>query len=360
MAVQCIYCGKTLRDDARFCNNCGTPVPSGLPHAQVRPSGGMRNNPSTPGNLTNDFSRPPVEQRGSRPPIREQIAQQPTSRPPISSMQAEDLPTSPLMASPPLRPIPPTPMFAPTGNEQLPFAGQTSLDEVTQRKKYAPGMRNPVSSPPMTPPPLSRATNSAMQERPQVPPTPVFAPPGRVSTKRRSGLPLVLVLVLLFLLIVGGLAAWLVVFQPFTVPAVTEPQQSFQNAGLGIALQYPNGWSARVDSKDGTVNFYDSTQTDQVNIAASPATGMSAAEYLQKQAKQAGLKSADPISFGGATWQQGQGSIMQSGASYIETLLVTIHGSHYFTITQLAPQATYADEEKIVFSSMRTSFHFLS
>ncbi len=50
--------------------------------------------------------------------------------------------------------------------------------------------------------------------------------------------------------------------------------------------------------------------------------------------------------------------MLQSGANYTATLLVTMHGDHYYTILQLAPSSTYPLEEQLVFSKMRSSFQF--
>jgi len=170
-------------------------------------------------------------------------------------------------------------------------------------------------------------------------------------------------LVLLLLLIVGGVGAWIVVFQPFTIPAITQPQQSFKDTNLGLSLLYPSGWMVQVDHNTATVHFSDSSHTAQFNIVIAAANGTDASQSLQKEATQlgmTGLKPGEPVSFAGVSWQQLQGSVQQNGANYTEMLLATVHGDRLITIMQLAPQATYTDEEQIVFSGMRSSFQFLS
>jgi hypothetical protein len=73
----------------------------------------------------------------------------------------------------------------------------------------------------------------------------------------------------------------------------------------------------------------------------------------------AGLQTPAALSFAGASWQEVQGSVQQSGANYKATLLVTMRGERYYAILQLAPSSTYALEDQLVFSKMRSSFHFL-
>jgi predicted Zn-dependent protease len=170
-------------------------------------------------------------------------------------------------------------------------------------------------------------------------------------------------LFLVFLLIAGAIGAWIVLFQPFAVPDITQPQQHFQNPSLGVSLQYPSGWTTQMDAKTGAVYFYDSTHTDQVNIVTVAANGTDPGQYLQKEATQLGitaLKTKAPASFAGTTWQQAQGILLQNGANYTETLFVTLHNQRFYTFMQIAPQSTYNDEERLVFSSMRSTFQFMS
>ena len=67
MAIQCTHCGTTLKDDARFCNICGTLVPS----HPFSPKSGV-SSPSSAGQPDSTIIR------GG---IREQIAQQPPAHP---------------------------------------------------------------------------------------------------------------------------------------------------------------------------------------------------------------------------------------------------------------------------------------
>jgi hypothetical protein len=72
-----------------------------------------------------------------------------------------------------------------------------------------------------------------------------------------------------------------------------------------------------------------------------------------------GAKVGTPLSFAGARWQLVQGSVQKSGANYTETVLATVHGNHLLTLIQSAPQSIYADEEKLVFSGIRSSLEFV-
>jgi hypothetical protein len=129
---------------------------------------------------------------------------------------------------------------------------------------------------------------------------------------------------------------------------------------LGISLLYPNGWKALLDQHTSTARLYDSTNTAQITISITDATGKEMGQYLEQQAKEQGMtamKSAT-VSFAGASWQQLQGGMQQLGANYTATMLATIHGKHLFTIIQAAPQNTYQDEERVVFAPMRRSFSF--
>ena len=170
-------------------------------------------------------------------------------------------------------------------------------------------------------------------------------------------------LVLLCLLLGGGVATWIVLAQPFTIAPITKPWQDYRSTALGVSMAYPTGWNKQEDQKNREVHFYDTSHTVQVNLAVADANGQSADQYLQKQATSMGLtgaKSGEPLTFAGASWQEVQGSMQQQGATYTGTILVTLHGNTLITLTQLAPQARYADAEQTIFSYMRASFQFLS
>jgi len=233
----------------------------------------------------------------------------------------------------------------------------------------AMNMQNYTSTPPAGQPALGTAWETPGstpvlptqgQAWSQKAPTPAFEPQPRRSKTR---VPVLVTLVLVCLLVVAGVAAWILEFKPFSIPQVTQPQQQFQSSALGVSLSYPNGWSVQVDRKNGTAHFSDSSHTAQFSVIIVPANGQDAGQYLLTQAAQlgmTGLKPGPALSFAGSTWQQTQGTVQQAGANYTETLLVTTHGSSLVSIIQQAPQVTYTEEEQTVFAGVRSSFQFLS
>ena len=268
-------------------------------------------------------------------------------------------------------PTPSRPMAEPVQPQRRP--GQ-QLDNFSDR--IAVQQQSPISQPP-----YQHATGSVAQDSHTVfpvapiPATPApdarkasssMAPPSQLPTpkQRKSRRPLAIILAILLLLLVGGgIGAWIVLEQPFTVAGVTQPQQTFSNAQIGVSLSYPNGWIAKVDAQKKTAFLSDSSQTAQFKIISSPTNSGDVGKYLQQEASQQNMTSLKPVatqSFAGTSWQQLQGSVLLNGASYTETLFATVHGQYIYTILQLAPQSTYSQEEQYVFSGMRSSFQFIA
>jgi hypothetical protein len=205
-------------------------------------------------------------------------------------------------------------------------------------------------------PPL--ASVAPVQDLKQTPPPRFDVTPKR--RKRRK--PFVIGLIVFLLLIVGsGAGAWIYIDHPFSQPAVTLPGH-FTSSQLGLSLLYPHFWQFQNDQARSTVHFYDTNKTTQFNIVVSPANGDSTA-YLHQQAGQVGLtgqKAGPDLSFAGTSWHQLQGTVQQSGATYTETVFVATHNQHFITITFLAPQVIYAQEDQQVFSQIRSTIQFLS
>ena len=293
-------------------------------------------------------------------------AQRDSLPPPILGMQTPrfeeviDLDTIPLSAQHQVG-------FTPTQSAgQVMQAHPHPGDRAAQKAVHTPHY---TSTPPASQPAL-RTAQEAPGSTPVLPPqhqgwgqqlpTPAFAPQARRSRRR---VPVPVTLTLICLLVLGGVAAWILKFQPFSIPQATQPQQQFQSSALGVSLSYPSGWSVQEDRKNGTAHFSDSSHTAQFSVTVAPANGQDAGQYLLKQATQFGLTGTKPgpeLSFGGTTWQQTQGAVQQAGANYTEVLLATTHGSQLVLIIQQAPQVIYADEEQAVFASVRSSFQFLS
>lgn len=185
------------------------------------------------------------------------------------------------------------------------------------------------------------------------PALPISAP--RSRSQRR--LPFRIVSVLLFVLICIGVGTWIYLYQPFSIAPVTQPQQNFKDAALGVSLLYPNGWTAKVDRSKSTLYFADSSSTAQVTLTVTNVGG-DLNQYMQQQVTRlamTGARPGAPVTFAGTTWQQMQGTIQQSGANYTATLFVTMHGDHIVTLLQQAQQTVYPEEETAIFAPLRAS-----
>jgi hypothetical protein len=436
VALQCTFCGTALKDDARYCNHCGTLVAT---------------HPFSPKSAhALKFSE---QNNNTRESIREQIAQQPTYRSSRRSTQdeppswmshlgdglqrkvssegleaepteqlpektmvvppavqefsmdddPEDLPTKPLVADSPgiqsqrntalsphakmqhahfdddaaeyLDTIPlATQMEAKSTHASSPGEAIQRQERPTLRYDDAPNRTPYPGFSPSTPGYL-RSVNQHDQERMgvssatqvqvgrQTPPAQPAVSSFRPSQQRKTRKSSAIVLFLLILLVVaGGVGAWIVLYQPFSMPLITQPQQQLSNTQLGFSLLYPSGWQSQLDRGKATVQLFDSSHTAQVDIVVGAAPNGDLSQYLQQQANQLGMtaiKKGATRSFAGETWQQVQGNVLQSGASYTETLLATTRKSNLFTIKLLAPQTTYTEEEQVAFSKICSSFQFL-
>jgi hypothetical protein len=287
----------------------------------------------------------------------------------------DGLPTSPLMAA--SSPNNSTPSHAESnylgiGNDEEEVADELPTNPLITSLPQNPPIRYVSSSPvgslyrpetqrSVTPVSLPQLEFPFVQPVRQTPPASIPVPP-LVRPDRNNRKHLAIVFGLLFILLLGGVIAWVNLVQPFAVPEITKTTHIFQNTSLGVSLQYPQKWTVEVNKQHGTINFYDDNHTDQVNITVVVSGNQSINQYMSKTASSLGMtgqKTRAGLSFAGASWQQLQGSIQQSGANYTATLLVTMHGERYYTFLQLAPSSTYPLEEQLVFSKMRSSFQFL-
>jgi zinc-ribbon domain len=297
----------------------------------------------------------------------------------------EDLPTRPVIASLPKTP----PILGSSTPPAVNNVGVLHLNEVEefdtrplmvqrQAQTNSPAVENlveqhlqatrapvepahsPVVQDPVTPALFPQPQKAPAKALGQTPPVSVAVPPV-ARNKRKSRKHLLFVLILLIIL-VGGVSVWLIVFQPFTVPEVTKTTQIFQNSNLGVSLYYPQNWKAEVDQINGIIYFYDDNHTDQVSISAVAASSQTIEQYISRQVSSAGMTGQNveaSLSFAGTSWQQVRGNMLQSGASYTAVLLVTMHGGRYYSILQVAPLATYTQEDQLVFSDIRSSFQFI-
>ena len=349
MPIQCPNCGRTLpRGDAQFCSNCGT-------HVSVDPHG--------PQPLSSPKDAPilPSEQAH----IEEQVPPKSPVRELHVRVWEQDEPFP--------APLPEKSVLAPAKeekatvrrNENIIADIPTVVVEWTNGQARPsmplpmPGMQTPrfyASSPPFEQPAAHPAQQPGLSQKPS---SSAFVTPAK---RPKRLVPLLFTIVLLCSFGAVAFWAWTYVFQPFSIPPVTQPQQSFQNAGLGVAVSYPNGWTVQVDQNNGTAHFSDGTHTARFSIGVVASNGQDAGQYLLQEAKQLGMtapKPGPPLSFAKASWQQVQGSIVQNGANYTVALLMTTHADRLYSVIQQAPQATYADEDQVIFSTMRSSFKFL-
>ena len=201
----------------------------------------------------------------------------------------------------------------------------------------------------------AKLAQSSIQEKRTSVVSPITPPTTR---HQKSRVPFIILLALLGVLVLG-IGAWVVLTQPFSISPVTQPLQGFKDTRLGVSLSYPNSWSVQHNATG--VLFSDSSHTAQVKLNVTDDTS-DAAQYVLQQAKKNGMTAIKPLgilSFAGASWQQVQGNMQQDGANYTTTMLATMRGNHMYTLTQMAPQNVYSDEDSVVFSAIRRSFTFL-
>ncbi len=275
-------------------------------------------------------------------------------------------PPGPLFDPASLPPLPPGPLSAP-GNPQVwsetqgppprpatPFPDapgqrppQMSADPFGQR----PPQRSPAFGPPSASPSVfpnaSRPTVDVAVEAEKPP-----------RKKRHPGR--ILVGLLLVLVLAGG-GVWYVLYQPFTVAAVSQPYQAYQNSAFGVSLDYTQGWRVTVDQAHSILKFADSTRTGQVTLTMAAAGGQ-VGDYLNQQVTQlqiSGSKAAPAVTFAGSSWQVMQGTVTQSGATYTLALYATQHNGHFYMLAFQAPQSSFTHTDQNNFAHMRSSFSFI-
>lgn len=322
--------------------------------------------------------------------------------------EIEDLPTRPMPASQagPRSPFPPTapqslqsrereqrsapismvpnPPSSPGAYRQVP-APPTNTPQIPGVPASPPEMRGRVPAPNSQPGqifnpasmaaprgPLSSPGNTAFQPQPpaaqQRPPA--FAPaaprsaetdatPARPRKKRMKPLQITLLVVLI---IVAGGGAYVFYYQSSSGGAVAQPYQTFQNSALGVSLNYPQGWTSSVNQGQTSVHFADSSQTGQVTLSIAAQNAQSLTQYIGQQNTQLGITAPQlepTITFGGASWQQEKGSVVQRGVTYMLNLYATQHGAHIYTLIFIAPPPVYGRMEQENFAPLRTSFRFI-
>lgn len=331
MAKLCPHCGKPLpRGDARFCNTCGAHLISqGIEGAAFDSFD------------TYEEDEPAVE----------------------------DLPTSHLAS---VEDLPTSHMHSVSRND----VHQNDIDLVDTRVMQA---QQPAPRPfPAQVEMLRQQYQHAATRGPLTPSLPVSQPGGMqpvapyvaplVSKKnarpvtRNGKTRLMMLAILLVVLLIGGVVTWLIAFQIFGGQDITATTISYQNANLGFALEYPQGWMAQANTQATTITFSDATHTDQFMLSSTAQNGLTIAGYSKKITTQLGMtgeKNQPPLTFAGATWQQVQGSVLLSGATYDTVILVTTHAGRLYALQQMAPASTYAGAERLFFAPVRATFRFV-
>lgn len=308
MATVCSFCGQELPrgGEARFCTHCGTPVPrssSASPDAQVAKN-------DIPVTNNNQSLRNP------NPGWHEQLAEQPSAR----SVQPQDPNVTPWLG---------LPGGSDAGNVTpwlgLPSAPEPARVTLDGRRfgTQAAGVQSPLRAP---------------------------------RKQKRSWLVGSIAAVVLLILAIG---CWIILAQPFTVSADTNPSQTSSSAPLGLTITYPASWT--VTQTATTLTLADSSDTAQMKIVQSANANTDQAGYLYQQATKLGMtdaKAGATISFAGSSWQQTHGDFVIDGAGYIGTIYVTTHNNHLYTLTQIAPKVTFQDEESLIFAPARASLTF--
>ena len=326
-------------------NNSPTPLPESTIEAE---EGDIEDAPTSP---LETPERPTIEnlpsQRGSDTP-RDGI---------------EHLDTIPMSNYAQKQPLQQAPHLSRSLHDDTPSPAPSKQQQ--QRQSNYTNTPIPYSSMPQQPMAASQSPQYSPAQRSQAPHmpstqekrVPAAATP-TASQRQKSRVPFIILLALLGILILGG-GVWVLLAQPFSISSVTQPLQGFKDTSLGIALSYPTSWS--VQRSATSVLFSDSSHTAQVKLTVADDTS-DAAHYVQQQATKSGMTAIKPLgtnAFAGLSWQEVQGNLQQDGANYTTTMLATVHGTHMYVLTQMAPQNVYADEESVVFSTMRNSLKFL-
>jgi hypothetical protein len=328
---------------------------------------------STPAPIERDGAREEIEDLPTRPMPASAVGSS-TPRAPRASSGGEDegnaersyrseVPASPrLSAAPPL--LAPRSPGVPPGSQTAhgPIPNPVSLPG---QVFSSPGLAVPQS--PLSAPgnPQAQAQLPAAAQRPSafVPPSPATTSTGSVlSGPRKQRVTPLRVALLVVLVVVMGMSAFVFYYQATSGGTVTQPYQAFQNSRLGVFLNYPQGWAFSLNQAQTRVHFADSSQTGQATLSMTVPGAASLTQYLDQQITQLGIampQFAPTRLFGGVSWQQIQGDVVQQGVTYMLELYATQHGTHLYTLSFLAPPSAYGRIEQESFAPLRASFRFI-
>lgn len=296
-----------------------------------------------------------------------------TPAPASQEPEIEDLPTRPMPASQvaPRSPLPPLPPQSPPGREQRPvsYRAEASAAVPPPYPSRTPALYGPLpnpqshpgqafSPPPPSAPqgPLSSPGNAPLQR------SPAQAPALATDEARKRRVSPLQVALLVVLVIVVGVGVSVFSYQATSGGAIAQPYQAFQNSTLGVSLSYPQGWTFSLNRAQTSVRFADSSHTGQVMLSMTAPDAASMTQYLDRQMTQLGIavpQQAPTRLFGGESWQQVQGDVVQQGVTYMLELYATRHGTHIYTLLFLAPPPVYGRMEQESFAPLRASLRFI-
>jgi hypothetical protein len=337
-------------------------LPLAVPEAVKRRPAITIERASTPAPIARDVSQEEIEDLPTRPMPASTVAA-PAPRAPLTPQPAAgggEVPVALRQSSASPRPAPRQPAVSPGSQVHGPISNPVSQPGQVFNP---PGLPAPQGPPSVSGNPLSPLPLPAAAQRPSAfaPPSPAAALPGLSEPHRRRVTPLRVALLVVLVLVVG-VGAFVFYYQATSGGTVTQPYQAFQNSTLGVSLNYPQGWTLNLNQAQTRVHFADSSQTGQVTLDMRVPGAASLTQYLDQQITQLGIampQFAPTRLFGGVSWQQIQGDVVQQGVTYMLELYATQHGTHLYTLSFLAPPSAYGRIEQESFAPLRASLRFI-
>jgi hypothetical protein len=221
-----------------------------------------------------------------------------------------------------------------------------------------PITRQMATPPPPDPPPaadaekIPRKKKAARAKTPK-PPKPPLAP--AMARSRRLRVLRIALFAALAVLVVG-VGVWGV--RALTAGPPVPKQVVYQDPAHRFRLSRPGLWSATPET-DGVL-LADSSGASSVHVTVRAQTGGETARTAANAIAVArNLKTADPVSFANASWEQRVGQLTgRDGAVRQVTVDVTIHGGYVYTVELASPLATYTSVDTLVFQPALASFQF--
>ncbi len=296
------------------------------------------------------------EQREARPPAGSVVPNPPSSpgvyrqAPPMNAAQAPSAPAGP----PPARGGVPNPNSQP--GQVFHPGGMSAPPQGPLSSPGNPGFRPQPPIIQQRPPAFAQATPLPVSPRSAAE---AGAAPARPRERRINPLRVAL---LVALIIVVGAGAFIFYYQFSSGGTIAQPYQSFQNSALGVFLNYPQGWTASLNQAQTSVHFADSSQTGQATLSVSALGAQTLTQYIDQEATRLGMTAPQlepAVTFGGTSWQQKRGTVVQKGITYTLDLYATQHGAHIYTLVFMAPPPVYGRMEQESFAPLRASFRFI-